>query len=124
LRVRGQALPDGVLEPVLVRWPIAARLLLLASAVGPALLAYAMAHTFRVGIGTWGNNDTVAWAFGIVNFVMWIGIGHAGTFISAFLLLLEQRWRASINRIAEAMTIFAVVQAGLLPPPPPRPPPL
>jgi molybdopterin-containing oxidoreductase family membrane subunit len=57
----------------------------------------------------------VAWAFGIVNFVWWVGIGHAGTFISAFLLLLEQRWRTSINRIAEAMTIFAVMQAAIFP---------
>ena len=57
----------------------------------------------------------MAWAFGITNFVWWIGIGHAGTFISAFLFLLEQRWRASVNRLAEAMTIFAVMQAGLFP---------
>ena len=68
-----------------------------------------------VGIGLWGNNIPVAWAFAIINFVWWIGIGHAGTFISAILLLLEQSWRTSINRFAEAMTIFAVIQAGIFP---------
>src|SRR5262249_32642054 len=60
-------------------------------------------------------NIPVAWAFAILNFVFWIGIGHAGTFISAILLLLEQRWRTSINRFAEAMTLVAVVQAALYP---------
>lgn len=67
------------------------------------------------GIGVWGNNVPVAWAFDIVNFVWWIGIGHAGTLISAILLLLRQSWRNSINRFAEAMTIFAVMCAGLFP---------
>ena len=67
------------------------------------------------GIGIWGNNIPVAWAFDIINFVWWIGIGHAGTFISAFLLLLRQDWRTSINRFAEAMTLFAVACAGLYP---------
>ena len=67
----------------------------------------AVAYTVLAGIGVWGNNIPVAWAFAITNFVWWIGIGHAGTFISAFLLLLEQHWRTSINRFAEAMTIFA-----------------
>ncbi|CAN5569887.1 polysulfide reductase NrfD [soil metagenome] len=67
------------------------------------------------GIGIWGNNIPVAWAFDIINFVWWIGIGHAGTFISAFLLLLRQDWRTSINRFAEAMTLFAVSCAGLYP---------
>jgi molybdopterin-containing oxidoreductase family membrane subunit len=67
------------------------------------------------GIGVWGNNIPVAWGFGIINFVWWIGIGHAGTFISAILLLLEQRWRTSINRFTEGMTLFAVLQAALFP---------
>src|SRR5215210_968133 len=67
------------------------------------------------GIGVWGNNIPVAWAFDIINFVWWIGIGHAGTFISAFLLLLRQDWRTSINRFAEAMTLFAVACAGMFP---------
>ena len=80
-----------------------------------AVLAACVVYTLLTGIGVWGNNIPVAWAFGITNFVWWIGIGHAGTFISAFLLLLEQRWRTSINRFAEAMTLFAVVQAGIFP---------
>jgi molybdopterin-containing oxidoreductase family membrane subunit len=79
------------------------------------LLCVAMGVTFVEGIGAWGNNVPVAWAFGITNFVWWIGIGHAGTFISAFLLLLNQPWRNSINRLAEAMTLFALVNAGLFP---------
>jgi molybdopterin-containing oxidoreductase family membrane subunit len=71
--------------------------------------------TIMRGIGMWGNNIPNAWGFGIINFVWWIGIGHAGTFISAILLLLEQRWRTSINRFTEGMTLFAVVQAALFP---------
>ncbi|HUP64380.1 MAG TPA: NrfD/PsrC family molybdoenzyme membrane anchor subunit [Thermoanaerobaculia bacterium] len=67
------------------------------------------------GIGTWGNNVPVGWAFDIINFVWWIGIGHAGTLISAILLLLRQSWRTSINRFAEAMTLFAVACAGIFP---------
>ena len=67
------------------------------------------------GIGMWGNNVPIAWGFGIINFVWWIGIGHAGTFISAILLVLEQHWRTSINRFTEGMTLFAVMQAGLFP---------
>jgi molybdopterin-containing oxidoreductase family membrane subunit len=67
------------------------------------------------GIGIWGVNIPVAWGFAITNFVWWIGIGHAGTFISAILLLLHQDWRTSINRFAEAMTLFAVACAGLFP---------
>src|SRR5207249_1741952 len=65
------------------------------------------------GIGIWGVNIPIAWGLAITNFVWWIGIGHAGTLISAILLLLKQRVRTSINRFAEAMTIFAVAQAGL-----------
>jgi molybdopterin-containing oxidoreductase family membrane subunit len=72
-------------------------------------------YTFKKGIGAWGNNIPVAWALGIVHFVWWIGIGHAGTFISAVLYLFEQRWRTSINRFAEAMTLFAVLQAAMFP---------
>jgi len=72
-------------------------------------------YSVLAGIGTWGNNMPVAWAFAITNFVWWIGIGHAGTFISAVLLILEQTWRNSINRFAEAMTIFAVIQAAIYP---------
>ncbi|MDI1446929.1 NrfD/PsrC family molybdoenzyme membrane anchor subunit [Polyangium sp. 6x1] len=71
--------------------------------------------TVMYGIGMWGNNIPVAWGFGIINFVWWVGIGHAGTFISAVLLLFEQKWRTSINRFAEAMTLFAVLQAAMFP---------
>lgn len=71
--------------------------------------------TFLFGIGLWGNNQPVGWGFGIVNFVFWVGIGHAGTLISAILFLLRQRWRTGIARFAEAMTIFAVICAGLFP---------
>jgi Ni/Fe-hydrogenase subunit HybB-like protein len=72
-------------------------------------------HTVTVGIGTWGLDRTVGWGFDITNFVFWVGIGHAGTLISAILLLLRQRWRTSIARAAEAMTIFAVCCAGIFP---------
>jgi Ni/Fe-hydrogenase subunit HybB-like protein len=79
------------------------------------LFLYAVAYLLTTGIGIWGNNIPVAWAFDIVNFVWWIGIGHAGTLISAVLLLFRQTWRTSINRFAEAMTLFAVACAGLFP---------
>ncbi|TMA28469.1 MAG: hydrogenase [Deltaproteobacteria bacterium] len=82
---------------------------------GTGLLLAGIAVTLAKGIGMWGNNIPVAWAFGIINFVWWIGIGHAGTLISAILLLFQQKWRTSINRFAEAMTLFAVMQAGLFP---------
>ena len=75
----------------------------------------AVAYQTATGIGTWGLNSTVGWAFDITNFVFWIGIGHAGTLISAILYLLRQRWRTSVNRAAEAMTLFAVMCAGLFP---------
>ncbi len=82
-----------------------------------ALILGIVAVTYQImtGIGTWGNNNPVSWAFAIVNFVFWIGIGHAGTFISAILLLFRQKWRNSINRAAETMTIFAVICAGIFP---------
>jgi Ni/Fe-hydrogenase subunit HybB-like protein len=79
------------------------------------LLFYAVTYLFVEGIGIWGVNVPVAWGFAIINFVWWIGIGHAGTLISAILLLLRQEWRTSINRFAEAMTLFAVACAGLFP---------
>ena len=71
--------------------------------------------TIDTGIGTWGVNNNVAWGFGIINFVWWIGIGHAGTAFSIFLLILRQKWRSSINRAAEAMTVVAVICAGMFP---------
>jgi Ni/Fe-hydrogenase subunit HybB-like protein len=79
------------------------------------MLMVAVSYLFAIGVGIWGIDIPVAWGFAITNFVWWIGIGHAGTLISAFLLLLHQRWRTSINRFAEAMTIFAVACAGMFP---------
>lgn len=87
----------------------------LASGAAATLGLLAVTYTVLTGIGLWGNDVPVVWGFGIVNFVWWIGIGHAGTFISAFLLLLEQRWRGAINRLAEAMTLFALVNAAMFP---------
>ncbi len=79
------------------------------------LLLISVAWLLARGVGIWGVNIPVGWAFAIINFVWWIGIGHAGTLISAILLLLRQQWRTSINRFAEAMTLFAVACAGLFP---------
>src|SRR5256712_562923 len=79
------------------------------------VLLYGSAYLLAVGVGIWGIDIPVAWGFAIVNFVWWIGIGHAGTLISAILLLMRQQWRTSINRFAEAMTLFAVACAGLFP---------
>ncbi|HSY25658.1 MAG TPA: NrfD/PsrC family molybdoenzyme membrane anchor subunit [Polyangiaceae bacterium] len=107
-------LTDQLLAPLWTRWPWFPYALAVTGA-GAAVLFLALTYTVTTGIGLWGNNIPVAWAFGIVNFVWWIGIGHAGTFISAILLLLEVHWRTSINRFAEAMTLFAVAQAGLFP---------
>jgi molybdopterin-containing oxidoreductase family membrane subunit len=79
------------------------------------MLMIALAYLVYMGTGIWGVNIPIAWGFAIINFVWWIGIGHAGTLISAILLLLRQDWRTSINRFAEAMTLFAVACAGLFP---------
>ncbi len=90
-------------------WGFGVSLLLL------SMLVAATVYLFAAGIGVWGVNVPVSWGFAIINFVWWIGIGHAGTLISAILLLLRQKWRTSINRFAEAMTLFAVVCAALFP---------
>src|SRR5436190_787807 len=79
------------------------------------LMMLAITQLVFVGIGVWGVNVPIAWGIDILNFVWWIGIGHAGTLISAILLLLRQKWRTSINRFAEAMTLFAAAQAGMYP---------
>ena len=76
---------------------------------------FALSWLLIRGVGVFGINIPVAWGFAIVNFVWWVGIGHAGTFISAILLLMFQHWRTAINRFAEAMTLFAVACAGLMP---------
>ncbi len=88
----------------------------LPSAVRTALfLRQYLGYLFLEGTGVWGLNIPVGWGFDITNFVFWVGIGHAGTLISAILFLFRQKWRTSINRFAEGMTIFAVVCAGLFP---------
>ncbi|MGB8475886.1 MAG: NrfD/PsrC family molybdoenzyme membrane anchor subunit [Candidatus Acidiferrum sp.] len=79
------------------------------------LLNIAVVYLIGKGVGIWGINIPIGWGFAIVNFVWWIGIGHAGTLISAILFLLNQKWRTSINRFAEAMTLFAVMCAGMFP---------
>ena len=79
------------------------------------IFIYSVYRTLWIGIGVWGLNKTVNWAWDITNFVWWVGIGHAGTLISAILLLFRQKWRNSINRAAEAMTIFAVICAAMFP---------
>jgi Ni/Fe-hydrogenase subunit HybB-like protein len=79
------------------------------------LFCIAVGYLLYRGVGIWGINIPIAWGFAITNFVWWIGIGHAGTFISAILLLLHQKWRTTINRFTEAMTLFAVMCAGLFP---------
>lgn len=93
------------------RW----RALFLATFAATLVFCGASAWLFVVGVGLWGVNIPVAWGYALGNFVWWIGIGHAGTFISAVLLLLRQQWRTSINRFAEAMTLFAAGIAGLFP---------
>src|SRR5216110_3624934 len=76
---------------------------------------FCLGYQISTGVGTWGLNHPVGWGWDITNFVFWIGIGHAGTLISAILFLFRQKWRTSINRAAEAMTLFAVMCAGIFP---------
>jgi len=79
------------------------------------IMGLMLAYLVATGVGVWGNNGPVGWGWDITNFVFWIGIGHAGTLISAILFLFRQKWRTSINRFAEAMTLFAVACAGIYP---------
>jgi len=97
------------------RMPIGWMIGLGLSLIGVMILTAAIGKLLLVGVGIWGINHPVGWGMDILNFVWWIGIGHAGTLISAILLLLRQEWRTSINRFAEAMTLFAVASAGLYP---------
>jgi len=94
-----------------IRWAIALAVALFFLGI----FIYSVYRTLWFGIGEWGLNKTVNWAWDITNFVWWVGIGHAGTLISAILLLFRQKWRSSINRAAEAMTIFAVICAAMFP---------
>ncbi len=110
----GQITTD-ILEPMDCRpnglWWIA----FLASSSLLLLGVAAVSYQIATGIGTWGLNKSVGWAFDITNFVFWVGIGHAGTLISAVLFLFRQKWRTAVNRSAEAMTLFAVMCAGIFP---------
>jgi len=90
-------------------------LLFIPSVLCLGMLLFMLTYQISTGVGVWGNMHPVMWAWDIVNFVWWIGIGHAGTLISAILFLLRQRWRTAVNRAAEAMTIFAVMCAGIYP---------
>jgi len=91
------------------RWWVCFIAAMLAFAVGATLLL----QTFKTGVGLWGLNQPVGWGNDVTTFVFWVGIGHAGTLISAILFLFRQKWRTGINRSAEAMTIFAVMTAGI-----------
>src|SRR5713101_658447 len=113
--VSARQITDEVMRPLVTRpgaaWLASFAVSVLALAVGVASVTYEVS----TGIGVWGLNKTVGWAFDITNFVFWIGIGHAGTLISAMVLLWRQQWRTSISRSAEAMTIFAVLCAAMFP---------
>ena len=90
-------------------------ILFIPSVLLTGVMAFCFVYLISTGVGVWGQKQPVAWAWDITNFVFWIGIGHAGTLISAILFLTRQKWRTSVNRAAEAMTIFAVMCAGLFP---------
>lgn len=117
--VEGTVTPGGIDDRILgfaerrppALWFAALAFTLSCFAVGTGFIAW----TMYAGIGAWGNNRPVFWAFDIINFVFWVGIGHAGTLISAILFMFRQRWRNAIARFAEAMTIFAVICAGIFP---------
>ena len=130
LRVPARFIPSPTIEPghsfatitdhistiVLRRkTPIGWLIGFLISLMGVGILTLSLTVLVGKGVGIWGINHPVGWGFDIINFVWWIGIGHAGTLISAILLLLRQEWRTSINRFAEAMTLFAVASAGIYP---------
>ncbi len=106
---------DDVLRPLAGRPRPGWWACFLAASAALALGLGCIAYQVTTGIGVWGLNRTVGWAFDITNFVFWIGIGHAGTLISAILLLFRQQWRTAVNRSAEAMTLFAVMCAGIFP---------
>ena len=110
-----KGITDDVMRPMLARptwkWWAAFSVAVSLLTLGVSTVTYQI----LTGIGSWGLNRTVGWAFDITNFVFWVGIGHAGTLISAILFLFRQKWRTSINRSAEAMTLFAVMCAGVFP---------
>ena len=102
----------GICENEMPKWWVPAFIL---SATVLSMMVLCIAYLISTGVGVWGLNQPADWAWDITNFVFWIGIGHAGTLISAVLFLLRQKWRTSINRAAEAMTLFAVACAGIFP---------
>src|SRR6187200_1022666 len=106
---------EAVARPVEWKPPLGWWIVLGISLSMLGVLGVAVAWLFWEGVGVWGNMIPVAWAWDITNFVFWVGIGHAGTLISAVLFLVRQRWRTSINRSAEAMTLFAVACALIFP---------
>ncbi|MBK8168842.1 MAG: polysulfide reductase NrfD [Sandaracinaceae bacterium] len=106
---------ESVCAPIEGKTPLAWWIGFAIAFTGLGVLGGSITWLFWKGVGIWGNNSPVAWAWDITNFVWWIGIGHAGTLISAILFLFRQKWRTSINRFAEAMTIFAVICAGIFP---------
>ncbi|MCF8303047.1 MAG: polysulfide reductase NrfD [Bacteroidales bacterium] len=106
---------EDVIAPIYQKAPLWWWIMLGLSLLMSAFGLWAMYVTISTGIGTWGVNNSVGWGWAIINFVWWIGIGHAGTAFSIFLLVLRQKWRTSINRAAEAMTVFAVGAAALFP---------
>src|SRR5690348_15512374 len=104
-----------IVEGDVVKTPMKYWITLAVTASITGLLGAMLAYLLSTGIGVWGNNRPIGWAWDITNFVFWIGIGHAGTLISAILFLFRQKWRTSINRFAEAMTLFAVACALIYP---------
>ena len=105
----------GVAETEVYKTPTAWTIAFVISSATTAMLGLMVLYLFFTGVGVWGVNNPTGWGFAIINFVFWVGIGHAGTLISAILFLFRQKWRTGINRFAEAMTIFAVICALLFP---------
>ena len=106
---------DDVVGPIQGAAPTGWKIMITISTIIAIYGVGSILYLLGTGIGVWGLNKTVGWAWDITNFVWWVGIGHAGTLISAVLLLFRQKWRMAINRSAEAMTIFAVIMAAIFP---------
>jgi len=106
---------SAIVEGDVIKTPLKYWITLAITASVTGILGLMLGYLLVTGIGVWGNNRPIGWAWDITNFVFWIGIGHAGTLISAILFLFRQKWRTSINRSAEAMTLFAVMCAGIFP---------